>query len=275
LALVSLALAVPPAWHNGPCGQSKYPDAGNQPLPPFRKIVGGIDAREFEFPWQTSMRRASTDSHFCGGSIINSEWVITAAHCMSGETPNQVSVVIGEHDRNDGSNGVRQSLDVVQIVVNPNYNPVRLTNDVALVRVATPIAFNENIQPICGPEPTDLFEYRYSLCSGWGTLSSGGACCPAILKYVSLNVTTNTFCDAEYTTDQITADMICASDNNGGNDRDSCQGDSGGPLMVKDGNNIFTLVGLVSWGIGCASGYPGVYARTTAFHDWILSVINP
>jgi secreted trypsin-like serine protease len=272
--LVAVIAAQRPAWYNGPCGQSKYSDAGDMDLPARRMIVGGVEAREHEFPWQASIRRKSTNSHFCGGSIINQRWVITAAHCMSGESANQVSVVIGDHTRNDNSNTVRQTLDVTSIHMNPSYNPIRLTNDVALIKVTQTISFGADLQPVCGPERSNDYHYRKSVCAGWGTISSGGSCCPQTLRYVSLNVTTNAFCDDEYNRDDITDDMVCASDNSGGNDRDSCQGDSGGPLAVKESDGTFTLIGIVSWGIGCASGYPGVYSRVTYFHDWILGIIN-
>jgi len=193
---------------------------------------------------------------------------------MSGETPAILSVVIGDHTRNDQSNTVRQTLNVEAIFMHPDYNSRTLVNDVALVKLATAITFTPDLQPVCGPEPTDQYVYKKSVCSGWGTLSSGGACCPQTLYYVSLNVTTNDFCNAAYPRDNITPDMICASDNNGGTERDSCQGDSGGPLAVKGANGAFTLVGIVSWGIGCASGYPGVYSRVSHFNDWILATIK-
>jgi secreted trypsin-like serine protease len=276
-ALVAAVIADPPNWYKGgPCGQSKYADAGSQPLPPgmSRQIVGGVPAQPNEFPWTCSVRRKATNGHFCGCSIINELWILTAAHCMSGETPAIVSIVVGDHIRNAASD-IRQTFDVASIIMHENYNSRTYVNDVALVKLAAPITFTENIQPVCGPEPTDLYEYRLSWCAGWGTLSSGGACCPQQLQYVSLNITTNQFCDAVYRVNNITPDMICASDNVGGTERDSCQGDSGGPLMVQDpGTGIFTVVGVVSWGIGCASNYPGVYARVSYQNDWILSKIN-
>lgn len=271
--LLAVAIAQRPSWYNGPCGVSKYANAGDMNLPAGRLIVGGVEAQAHEFPWQASVRRKSSDSHFCGGSIINQRWIITAAHCMSGETPNIVSVVIGDHTRN-AANSVRRSLDVESIHVHEQYNSRTLINDIALIKVVQTIAFSADLQPVCSPDRSDNYQYRKSVCSGWGTISSGGVCCPQTLRYVSLNVTTNAFCNAEYPRDDITADMICASDNIGGTDRDSCQGDSGGPLVVKEANGSFTLVGIVSWGIGCASGYPGVYSRVTHHNDWILGKIN-
>jgi len=261
-------------WYNGACGDSKYPDAANQPLPSGKMIVGGVAAREFEFPWQASLRRLSTNSHFCGGSIINANWIVSAAHCCAGETPAIMSIVIGDHTRNDNSNTVRKTLRVERIVSHPQYNSRTLVNDICLIRVSDTIAFNQNVQPICAPSATNQYVHRKTSCSGWGTLSSGGACCPQTLQYVNMNITTNAYCDTAYPRDAITADMICATDNTGSRDRDSCQGDSGGPLKVQESNGKFTLVGIVSWGIGCASGYPGVYARVSHFLAWIAQTIG-
>jgi secreted trypsin-like serine protease len=272
-ALLATAIADVPQWYAGPCGQSKYPDAGHQELPPGSRIVGGVAARPHEFPWQASMRRLATNSHFCGGFIINERWILTAAHCMEGEIPAILSVVIGDHTRNDDSNTERRTLNVEQIIMHEDYDDWDYYNDIALVKVTQAIAFNENIQPVCGPDSDDQYVYRKTQTSGWGSLSSGAACCPQTLQYVSMNITTNEYCQSQYPYD-ISVDMICATDNSGSYERDSCQGDSGGPLVVPDENNIFSVVGVVSWGIGCASGYPGVYARVGHQHTWILDKIN-
>jgi secreted trypsin-like serine protease len=271
VCVVSAANAAIPSWTSATCGKSKYPDAGDMNLP-AGFIVGGEEARSNEFPWQVSLRRKATNGHFCGGSIISNRWILTAAHCVDGEDPTRLAVVVGDHTRNAAVNPSRVTLDVTKIVVNENYGPALSRNDIALLQTTQTIAFNENVAPVCAPDSALDYAYYKSQCSGWGTLVSGGACCPQTLQYVTLNVTTNTFCDAVYST-RITDDMVCASDNVGGTQRDSCQGDSGGPLTIKEADGTFRLVGIVSWGIGCASGYPGVYARVPYFNDWVTSNI--
>jgi secreted trypsin-like serine protease len=237
-------------------------------------IVGGQDARAYEFPWQVSVRRKSTNGHFCGGMIINERWILTAAHCMDGETPGIVSIVVGDWDRSAAST-VRQTLDVALIKMHENYNSRTYVNDISLVKVTTDIVFSQDVQPVCAPDPDNNYVYYKSQCSGWGTVSSGGTCCPNILKYVTMNVTTNAYCQNAYGVRySITADMICATDNTGSTSRDSCQGDSGGPLTIKEDDGTFRAVGVVSWGIGCASGYPGVYARAGYFTSWITDFIT-
>jgi secreted trypsin-like serine protease len=273
-AVCSLAVAQPPSWTGGAaCGRSKYNNAGSQPLPPGQRIVGGVAAQPYEFPWQASLRRRATNSHFCGGFIINSRWIMTAAHCTRGETPAIMVVVIGDHTRNEVSNPERLTLEVESINAHHLYNPSTFQYDVSLVKTQATIMFNENIQPVCAPDAALTYDHWRSVCSGWGTLSSGGACCPQTLQYVSMNLTTNAYCDAAYPTYRIYDDMICATDNTGSRERDSCQGDSGGPLMVQEADGTFRVVGIVSWGIGCASGYPGVYARVSYYQQWILDML--
>jgi secreted trypsin-like serine protease len=192
---------------------------------------------------------------------------------MDGESPALIEVVVGEHDRSAIS-AVRVTHDVVSIFVHEAYNPRTVENDVSVIKTTVAIVFSANIQPICAPDPANDYAGYKSQCAGWGSVNSGGVCCPAILRYVTLNVTTNQFCDTVYLVDDITADMICATDNTGMDERDSCQGDSGGPLSTKSASGIFSLIGIVSWGIGCASGYPGVYARVGYQAAWITDKIT-
>jgi len=236
-SLLAVGFAAPPIWYtDGQCGVSLYADAGDMVLPPG-KIVGGQEARPYEFPWQVSVRRKSTDGHFCGGSIINQRWVVSAAHCMDGETPALITVVVGEHERGAASS-VRQVHDVDLIFMHESYDSRIYVNDVAVIKTSLSIVFSVQVAPICAPEPTNTYHYSLSQCSGWGTISSGGVCCPLVLRYVTLNVTTNAYCQSIYTRDTISNDMICASDNVGGVERDSCQGDSGGPLSTNCRRNL-------------------------------------
>jgi len=119
----------------------------------------------------------------------------------------------------------------------------------------------------------DLYVHRKSLqVSGWGSLQSEEIY-PRVLMYTSLNFTTNEFCQ-ERLAYPITENMICAMDNRGGFQRDACMGDSGGPLTVKDNRKVFSVVGIVSFGLSCASGNPGVYTRVSRFINWITDRIT-
>ncbi|ELU03725.1 hypothetical protein CAPTEDRAFT_153798 [Capitella teleta] len=275
LAVVACVNAEIPVWYpDGECGQSKYEDAGEYDLP-GAMIVGGIDARPHEFPWQISLWMTPTGSHSCGGEIIHPLWVMTAAHCVEGRDPSNLRVVIGEHDRSDDENENREVRDVELFFVHEQYGELTSYDaDIALMKLTEPIEFNEDIQPVCAPETENNYDHYFSQISGWGSLMSGGPCCPNILMYTTVNITTNQYCDDIYSSYDITDNMICSSDNGDHTDRDSCQGDSGGPMTVKDSDGTFRVIGIVSWGIGCASGYPGVYTRVTPFNQWVLDKIE-
>jgi trypsin len=102
--------------------------------------------------------------------------------------------------------------------------------------------------------------------SGWGTLSSGSSSLPTQLQAVTVNIVSSSECDSAYSSyGGITENMICAAVSGGG--KDACQGDSGGPLVAGD-----SLVGLVSWGVGCAEArYPGVYSNVAALRGFITA----
>jgi secreted trypsin-like serine protease len=193
---------------------------------------------------------------------------------MDGETPAVVSIVVGDWQRSAASS-VRQTLSVDVIKSHESYNSRTYENDISLVKLTEDIVFSEDVRPVCAPDPANDYVYYKSQCSGWGSLSSGGSCCPDILRYVTMNITTNAYCDSAYTSYAITSDMICATDNIGSTERDSCQGDSGGPLTIKEADGTFRVIGVVSWGIGCASRYPGVYSRVSHFADWVSTNIGP
>ena len=156
---------------------------------------------------------------------------------------------------------------MAEVIADPKYNPQTVNHDFSILRLARPVTFTSTILPACLPaeaSPAPTYAGRVATVTGWGTLSSGGAQ-PTVLQEVNVTITTNSACNAAYGT--ITDMMVCAS----APGKDSCQGDSGGPLVLEE-NQRHALVGVVSWGAGCAKpGYPGVYARTTHRMDWLLA----
>jgi len=220
------------------------------------RIVGGVEAGKGDFPYIVQIKRGG---HYCGGSIINSNWIVTAAHC-SVASINGYEVVAGEHHLQQNE-GTEQSRSVAQIVRHPQYNSNTLANDIAVWRLNSPLTFNQWVAAAnVAPQGYAWTTPRDVDVAGWGTLASGGNL-PNVLMRVSVPAVTDASCKQSYGSSEVLPGMICA----GTGGRDSCQGDSGGPLVV--GN---VLAGIVSWGFGCAvAGYPGVYTEVGHFSNWI------
>uniref|UniRef100_A0A4W3JHG5 Acrosin-like n=1 Tax=Callorhinchus milii TaxID=7868 RepID=A0A4W3JHG5_CALMI len=226
----------------------------------YSRIVGGKDAITGAWPWQVSLQLGRSHQHVCGASIISDWWLISAAHCfgtykrwtMRAFAP-ELQVGIREQ--------WRAMEDIDALIIHENYS--NINNDVALLRVDKAIEFGENIRPVCLPSQGEAVENTWKGChvTGWGRMEKGGR--PPqqqqqskwTLQYpIYLLVNEN---------------MVCAGFAGGG--IDACQGDSGGPLSCRHKHTErFYLVGLVSWGQGCAERFrPGVYTRTSNYINWI------
>ncbi|XP_037916198.1 trypsin delta-like [Hermetia illucens] len=222
------------------------------------RIVGGAETTIDRFPYQISVRKSGR--HSCGGSVLKLTVVISAAHCIAASgTLENLTVVAGTSYRAE----VEEERKVQDVRIHPEYdiNPTR--NDLALLILDKALYFSKTIQPIELPNPGDTVRAgTKAIVTGWGDLTEGGSFSEQ-LQYVAVHIITNEECEAKYGEGKIYPNMICAGDDIGG--KDACQGDSGGPLTVGG-----TLVGIVSWGYGCARpDYPGVYVRVANLRDWI------
>jgi len=203
--------------------------------------------------------------HFCGGSLVREDWVVTAAHCVQGSSPSSIDVVIGLHNVN-GTTG-QQTRNVSEIIIHPQYSGNSLNNDYALLRLSSPITSFEPIKLATSDSHDD--EPVISTTMGWGATSSGGSSSAILLE---VDVPIDDSC-GNYSNSSITNNMVCAGDSNGG--EDSCQGDSGGPLIMTNDDGEYELIGIVSWGYGCAEpGYPGVYSRIYSRLNWFFGYIG-
>ncbi|XP_062335334.1 transmembrane protease serine 9 isoform X1 [Osmerus eperlanus] len=235
------------------------------------KIVGGQDAPVGGWPWQASLQRSAF--HFCGGSLINNQWVLTAAHCFSSTDLSKLQVILGANSL-DRPNQNQVSSSVAKIICNPNYNDSTSDNDMCLLKLSSPVTFTNYIQPVCLAAPGSTYNAGIvSWVTGWGTINSDvNLPSPRNLQEVDVPIVGNRQCNCNYGVGSITDNMLCAGLKAGG--KDSCQGDSGGPLVSKqDGRWIQS--GVVSFGKGCAlAKFPGVYARVSKYQTWINSIIT-
>jgi len=225
------------------------------------QIVGGtVVGSATDYPYMAAYM--SGTRQFCGCSIIASRWCLTAAHCVSSANPTNEQISVGSLTH---SNGLKSR--VVRTIRHPQYNPSTIDYDVAVLELATELQFSATVQPI-KLASAGTFDGVNSYITGWGATSEGGPT-TGTLREVTIPIISNTQCSQYY--DGITARMLCAYVNGGG--KDSCQGDSGGPASIISGD--FELVGIVSWGIGCARpNYPGVYTRVSSVYSWICSNTN-
>lgn len=232
------------------------------------EIVGGQDATPHEFPFQASIQYKSGE-HFCGGSLIRSNWVLTAAHCL--DIPKErMQVVMGLHDRTKTTEA--ETFEVADIIIHNKYSSA-LEFDIALIELKghskqTPITLNETELRISPVKQTMVWV------AGWGMLRGGGFKLPNILQKVEVPLVSQDECNAPLSYDgDIKDHMICAGFKQGG--KDSCQCDSGGPLFMKSETGEFNLVGVVSYGDGCAKPNKyGVYTKVNYFTDWVAQHIS-
>jgi secreted trypsin-like serine protease len=256
----ALAQANPPTSGQGAAGQAP-------PVSPF--IVGGVPVNNIsELPWQVALVDGddSKRDQFCGGSLIAPNWVLTAAHCIDNFIvlldPKRVDVIAGTIKYDAGG----ERMNVEKIIVHPQWGQPGAQNDfdAALLKLATPAKLGQPITLI--PPSGSLPEGPNVRVSGWGALSEGGSGSNQLMR-VDVPVVSNTECNKPESYDgRITAQMFCAGLREGG--KDSCQGDSGGPVMSAISGSP-QLVGVVSWGFGCARKLKyGVYTRVTTVSQW-------
>ncbi|XP_055356412.1 trypsin alpha-3-like [Paramacrobiotus metropolitanus] len=241
------------------------------------KIVGGSHVSKGDHPYQIHLRRTITyfgsfesSSWGCGGSIISATYILTAAHCVKGNDrvtdlpASKLLVRVGQH--NSGQfEAHAANYQVKRVASHALYNPNTYAHDIALLELVDPIVFTDLVQPIDLATVTPPAGAELTV-SGWGTTSSGGSS-SQILQSVNVHVVSRAACNAANSYyGQIVDGMLCAA----ADGRDSCQGDSGGPLVCSDASGVDTLVGVVSWGRGCAfANYPGVYADVAYYGSWI------
>jgi len=226
-------------------------------------IYGGETAEKGEFPHMVQLQ-SSGGSHYCGGSVISEEHVLTAAHCVTGG-PSSIKIVAGQY-KLDSDDGTEQESDVEEVIIHPKYGSDGYDYDIAVLKLKTKLDLGaESVQKIAlfEEDETPLVPAQVS---GWGQDENGGI--PNTLKKLNLTIYEDSVCENAYG-DIYTENMLCATGDfeNGG--QCVCFGDSGSPAFIVD-NGTPRQVGIVSWGNPCANaGYPAAYAEVGKFIDFV------
>jgi V8-like Glu-specific endopeptidase len=230
------------------------------------KIINGTQVSSSDDTWRFIATLNWNGNQYCGGSVISPHWVLTAAHCLSTSDGTVYTVYSGDTVGVGSYNKNTTTIhSIKKFYIHPNYNPVTYDYDIGLVElndaVDVPIVAYDTSHPLTAGTQT--------MSAGWGTMDADVDDYPVNLQEAVVPIIDTSLCNSQssYNGD-ITSNMICAGYMSGL--RDTCQGDSGGPLIVNN-----TVVGIVSWGNGCAvPNYPGVYTKVKNFASWIKSTVE-
>ncbi|CAK8671500.1 chymotrypsin A-like [Clavelina lepadiformis] len=248
------------------------------------RIVGGGGAAPGSWPWQAMLTFDSffTRSYnlFCGGTVIDKYWILTAAHCVEDELSSTITVYVGKHSR-DEFESMEQRLSVKEIFIHPDYNMnVLFGNDIALLQLTSPIEFSRFVRPICLPQSRSEIPPANTTCisTGWGRSEyNSEALTSRFLRQVRLDLPGDLSCGNLYQqiggslNSGLPQSLLCAG---GSFNADVCQGDSGGPLVCLVGENTWFQFGITSFIITPCGSYPGYYASVAAVVEWANEVRN-
>lgn len=266
--------------NNGTCGHAGPNYLG-------RRIVGGIKALPDEFPYQVIVGGytppsifdllfgrpgRSTVQFFCGGTVLNDRWILTAAHCLQGELGVASNLLVGaavtaRHEI------VNSQGEIAKVIVHRGYKGTKKDNrnDIALLKTKLPISSwaKRTVVPACLPDKKETEDYQVGIISGFGQIAHDGPVSRELLA-TSVKLASNSHCSRVYGRLFDAESMVCAGEISKGG-KDTCQGDSGGPIVGKK-NGKYVLLGVTSFGYGCGERYvPGVYTKVSTFTDWIIS----
>ncbi|ELK37636.1 Transmembrane protease serine 11F [Myotis davidii] len=233
--------------------------------PSMEKIANGYIAKKADWPWQASLQMDGT--HYCGASLISEEWLLTAAHCF--DTYKNPKLWTASFGTTLSPPLMRRR--VQSIVLHENYAAHKHEDDIALVKLSTPVLFSEDVHRVCLPDAAfEVLPKSKVFVTGWGALKVKGPF-PNTLRQVEVEIISNDRCNEVHVYGgAVSSGMICAGFLEG--KLDACEGDSGGPLVIARDRNIWYIIGIVSWGIDCGKeNNPGIYTKVTHYRDWIKS----
>ncbi|XP_036337790.1 uncharacterized protein LOC118747772 isoform X1 [Rhagoletis pomonella] len=239
------------------------------------------DSEFGEYPWHVAILKKDPKEsvYACGGTLIDAQHVITAAHCIKSQNGFDLRARLGEWDVNhDVEFFPYIERDVVSVHIHPEYYAGTLDNDLAVLKLDHPVDFTKNphISPACLPEKFSDFTGARCWTTGWGKDAFGEhGKYQNILKEVDVPILSHHQCESQLRQTRLgysyklNPGFVCAGGEEG---KDACKGDGGGPLVCER-NGIWNVVGVVSWGIGCGqANVPGVYVRVSHYLDWIRQI---
>ncbi|KAK7896694.1 hypothetical protein WMY93_022019 [Mugilogobius chulae] len=236
MKLLVLALFVVGAYG---CGQPAFP-------PVLSRVVGGVDANPHSWPWQISLQynNAGEWRHTCGGTLISDQWVLTAAHCIGNR---EYRVALGKQNLIETENG-SVFKGTSAIIVHENWSSFLIRNDIALIKLDSPVTFSDTIMASCLPEAGYILPNEAPAMSPAGDVSTP---------------------EPDWWGFQVKETMVCAG---GDGVVSGCNGDSGGPLNCQNKDGIWEVHGIVSFGSGLSCNYPKkptVFTQVSSYVDWI------
>jgi len=250
------------------CGRSNIIPTPAYSLDPTQAQFG-------EFPWMVVIL-GPTNNYIGGGVLVSNRHIVTTAHKVFNFQASGLKVRLGEWDAKANIEPFKYVESVVsRIRINPFFNRVNLQNDIAVLTLDRPVdlAANPHINPVCAAQFQSNFAGQRCWVTGWGKDAFGKeGNFQYILKKVDIPVLDSNECEARLRLTRLTqnfqlsrSSFICAGGEDG---KDACTGDGGSPLVCEV-NGRAELVGLVAWGIGCASDIPGVYVNVRSYSDWL------
>ncbi|XP_023697366.1 elastase 2 [Paramormyrops kingsleyae] len=266
MKILVLALFVVGAYG---CGKPTFP-------PILSRVVGGEDARPHSWPWQISLQYLGSTGayhHTCGGTLIDSQWVLTAAHCINNK--NTYRVYLGKENLQVTNEAGSVAIAPSKIIVHEKWDPMMIRNDIALIKLQQAVAVTSTIQPACLPASGYILPNQAPCyVTGWGRLWTNGPIADVLQQALLPVVDFATCSKPDWWGTLVTQNMVCA----GGNGvESSCNGDSGGPLNCQNSKGEWDVQGIVSFGSSLGCNYPkkpSVFTRVSAYTSWINNVMT-